>query len=192
VYQLAVSKVRKRWAFAQGVVIARGDIPVDSMAAVAYAKSNGYPILLTRPDTLPDEVFTGVAALNPSKIVIAGGPVAVSTVVENRLGGVASVERIWGLNREETAVRLAESLESSRVIDTIVVANGHDPSPEATIVAAGYKAPIVYVAGDTVPQVTRDFLEDHKVTKDAYKRKMKIVFVDISDVARSQIEQIMQ
>ncbi len=192
VYELAIDRVRKRWPSAPAVVIARGDLEVDSMAAVAYAKTRNYPILLTKPKELPSAVLAQAKSMDVKKIIIAGGPVAVSREVESQLASIALVERIHGGNREETAVELAKAMEQFKVIETIVVADGLNPSPEASIIAAGYRAPIVFTSGNSISQATKDFMAAHKVTKDAFKKKMKVVFVGVSDEARAEIESLMR
>jgi hypothetical protein len=191
VYALAAEKVQKRWTVASTVVIARGDLEVDSLAAIAYAKARGVPILLTKPGEPPDVTLEAIEKLGTKKIVIAGGPVAVSEVVEEELKKIAEVERIWGENREETAVKLARAVDEFTTVDSIVVADGLKPSPEVAIIANGYKAPIVYVSGDAVPEVTMEYLEEHKKTLDVYKKPVKVVFVGVSEGLQEEIEGIM-
>jgi hypothetical protein len=192
VYEISAEKVLKRWTFARAVVIARGDLEVDSLAAIAYAKSKGVPILLTKSDELPQVTIDAIKKLNPKDIIIAGGPVAVSNGVEEELAKIAKVERIWGQNREETAVELAKKMEERTIIKTIVIADGRDASTEAAIIANGYKAPVIYVSGEEIPQVTKEFLIDHKRTSDVYHRPMKVVFVGISNEVQKEIESLMK
>jgi putative cell wall-binding protein len=129
--------------------------------------------------------------LNPEKIIIVGGPVAVSKEVEAELGKIATVERIWGENREETAVEVAEHTDGAKAIDTIVIANGDNPSADGVFIANGYRAPIVYVSEKKLLKVTREFLEQHKRTNDAYRKPMKVVFVGVSEEVQSEIEDLM-
>jgi hypothetical protein len=190
VYQLSAEMVSERRTFSNPVIVARGDLEVDSMAALAFAKSNKAPILLTRPTEVPNATLSALKKLNPKRIIIVGGPVAVSEEVEAELEKIAPVERIWGKNREETAVELAKHTDETKAIDTIVIADGRDPSVDAVFIASGYRAPIVYV-GEKLPKVTRDFLEQHKQTNDTYHRPMKVVFVGISEEMQGEIEDLM-
>jgi hypothetical protein len=191
VYQLSAERVSKRWTFSNTVIVARGDLEVDSMAALAFAKSNKAPILLTHPTEIPNSTLSALKKLNPKRIIIVGGPIAVSKEAEAELEKIAQVERIWGENREETAVELAKHTDTTKAIDTIVIADGRDPSVDAVFIASGYRAPIVYV-GEKLPKVTRDFLEQHKRTSDAYRRPMKVVFVGVSEEVQEEIEGLMK
>jgi ectonucleotide pyrophosphatase/phosphodiesterase family member 5 len=67
------------------------------------------PLLLTRRDRLPPETLEALAALAVDRVLIAGGPGAVSTAVEQTLrdAGVV-VERIAGTDRYDTAARWVE------------------------------------------------------------------------------------
>ncbi len=189
VYSLAVEKVQKRWAASGMVVIARGDLQVDSLAAIAYAKARGMPILLTKPNELPSVTLEAVKKLGPRKIIIVGGSVAVSEEVEAELAKLAAVERIAGANREETAVKLANAVDDVIIVNTIVVANGLDASTDAAIIAAAYKAPIVYVSGGEISQITKDYLVEKEVTA-GYVR-MRILFVGISESVQEEIKEIL-
>jgi hypothetical protein len=191
VYQLAIERVLKRWNLADSVIITRGDVEVDSMAAIAYAKSRGIPILLTKPNELPGVTLEAIEKLSPRKIIIVGGPIAVSREVEEELAKIAAVERIWGENREETAIELAKSLDKVGTVDTIIITDGGNASVDVEIIAARYKAPLVYVSGGEIPQVTRDYLVKHKRTVDAYKRPMRVIFIGVSEEVQREIRDLM-
>ncbi len=189
VYELAAKQVRKKWAYANTIVIARGDLEVDSLAAIAYAKAKGIPILLVKPDELPQATLAVMKQLTPNKIIIAGGPVAVSQAVEDELKKVAPTERIWGNTRVETAIELAKNLERTEAIKTIVITDGRNANTDVALLAAAYRAPVVYTAGTTLPEVTRDFLAAHKMAAGA---KTRVIFVGVSSEAKQEIEAAMK
>ncbi len=189
VYELAAKQVRKKWAFVNTIVITRGDLEVDSLAAVAYAKARGFPILLTKPGELPDVTLKTVKELGPTKVIIVGGTVAVSSVVEGELKNIAATERIWGNTRVETAVELAKNLEKTETIKTIIVTDGRKANTDAALLAAAYRAPVIYTAGTALPQVTRDFLASHKMMEGA---KTKVVLLGVSSEAKQEIEAAMK
>jgi hypothetical protein len=191
VCDISADKMLRRYRTAKEVVIARHDLEVDSYAAIAYAKSKNIPILLAQTDKLPNSTLNALLKLKPEKIIIAGGPVAISKEVEGELAKIAAVERIWGKNREETAVELAKAMDEVDVVKTIVVTDGKNASIGATLIAAGYKAPLVYVSGDEIPKVTGDYLVDHKLTKDIYRKPMKVVLVNVKKAAQVKIEALL-
>ena len=160
IYSLAALKAREKFSSGSNtVILARGDNEVDSLAASSYAKILNLPILLTEPDLLPPASAQAIAALGAESVVVAGGPEAVSTGVEELL---PSALRVGGSDRYETAVLFAEALLSESKSDVVVVTDGLSPEATSLIVAYYYNAPIVYVRGDAVPDVTEEFLADHK------------------------------
>lgn len=181
VHALHAERALRRYTYAGTVIIARRDPPVDSMAAIAYARSINAPILLTEEDELPEATLTAVETLRATKIIIVGGPVAVSYDLENEFKKIASVERIGGLTRYETAVELANKIDPG----VIIITDGTNPSVDAVIVAAEYKAPIVYVRGSEIPQTVRDYLLEHKAT--TRKRPMKWVIAGVNEDVTSEI-----
>jgi hypothetical protein len=186
IYEITAQMVMRKFKSAKAVVIARGDLGVDSIAAIAYAKSKGIPILLTRPEELPTATENAIGRLTPREVIIVGGRVAVSEDVESSLEDGWNVKRIWGKTRYETAVELAEAVDNPL---TIIVTNGENPSLDAVILSAVYKAPIVYVKGDEIPEVTREYLLSHRRTMFGLTR---VVMVDVSDMVARQIESLIQ
>jgi putative cell wall-binding protein len=188
VYEAAVEAILDRFVFANTVIIARGDLSPDSMAAVAYAKEKHIPILLTESRELPGVTSGAIDRLGPEQIIIVGEDDAVSGDVQAELAGKAPVERIGGGDRYETAVLLAERIDKPQ---TIVVADGEDPSTDAALVAAIYRAPLVYVTSAGVPEVTRQYLLNNKFTE-FYKKPMKVVLVGVEPAVADEITRLME
>jgi putative cell wall-binding protein len=100
--------------FEQTAFIARGDEFPDALAASPPAYYNRFPILLTRPDSLPPSTLAALSGLDIETAAVAGGTGAVSDAVkaaiDTRLvsnGGAAS-DRWAGPTRYETAVEVAK------------------------------------------------------------------------------------
>ncbi|MFQ5816046.1 MAG: cell wall-binding repeat-containing protein [Candidatus Hydrothermarchaeaceae archaeon] len=185
VYEVAAERVSKNFSFENTIVIARGDLPVDSIAAAAYAKSQNLPVLLTRPEEVPGFVLNTIQRLRPKKIIILGGEVAVSAGVEEDLRGIADAERVWGETRYETAVEIARRAVN---LKTIVVTNGENPSMEAVIIGAEYRAPIIYVTPTGIPDSVKEFLTENKLNSEG--RPMKIVLVDVNATVGEEIRNL--
>jgi putative cell wall-binding protein/streptogramin lyase len=79
----------------------------DALGGSALAGVLHAPVLLTLTDTLPDVVIAELARLDADRVVVLGGPGAVSTAVEQRLSALGfsgdGLERIGGATRYETA-----------------------------------------------------------------------------------------
>jgi hypothetical protein len=183
-YEKASELALKKYTRSSKVIIARGDIGVDSMAATMYARTMNVPILLVDPGELPEVTEAALEKLGTKQVIIVGGPVAVSRSVEALL---PSPERIWGQDRFETAVKLAEALMEKREVDTLVITDGWSPDVHAVMVASRYKAPILYVSGDELPEVTKKFLEKHKLNK-----IRRVITIGVSEKAAEAVEEVMK
>ena len=80
----------------------------DALAGAALAATRGVPILLTEQGTLPPATLAAVTDLGLEQITIVGGEAAVAPAVATQLEGAgATVDRVAGSNRFETAVAAA-------------------------------------------------------------------------------------
>jgi hypothetical protein len=183
-YEKASEFVLRKYTSSEKVIIARGDLGVDSMAATAYARSLNVPILLVEPALLPEPTRKALEQLETKETIIVGGPVAVSNGVA---GLLPSSERIWGKDRFETAVKIAEALMVKTEVTTLVITDGWNPDVHAAMVANRYKAPILYVSGDELPEVTKEFLKKHKLNK--IKR---VITIGVSDKAAEKVNEAVQ
>ncbi|AXV05029.1 hypothetical protein DVS28_a0322 [Euzebya pacifica] len=94
--------------------VATGEDFADALAGGPWAARSGGPILLTRHGDLPEPTRAEILRLSPDRVVILGGPSAVSPVVEAELADlVPTVERIGGDSRVETAVLVAQASHPS-------------------------------------------------------------------------------
>jgi hypothetical protein len=95
-----VSAAGTRWA---GVFVASGETGLaDALAVSPIAYAKHWPIVLTKPNSVPSST-TGVVA-SSSSIVVVGGTSVVSDSVVRLLGA----QRISGADRQGTAVAVAE------------------------------------------------------------------------------------
>jgi putative cell wall-binding protein len=72
---------------AQTAYVATGSTFPDALAGAAVAGRAGAPILLVERDTVPSTVATELDRLEPSQILVLGGPAAISEPVRSRLQG---------------------------------------------------------------------------------------------------------
>ena len=125
-------------------VIASQTSFADALTASVYAGHVEGVVLFTDPDRLSASTFRVIEDLGIGKVTIVGGPAAVSDNVEAffRQKGL-TVDRLWGSNRYDTAVAVAEKVMRGKRY--LFVASG---SNFADAVAAG---PVVYA--DALPMV---------------------------------------
>ncbi|MGA0957763.1 MAG: trypsin-like serine protease [Ilumatobacteraceae bacterium] len=116
------------WQEAGTVFVATGAKFPDALAAGAAASAYGVPVLLVRPDSVPESTRLLLERLAPTTIVLAGGPAAISVAVEDQLRALtgATIEREGGLDRYETADLLTGDAWDGYVSDRVWVASGRD------------------------------------------------------------------
>ncbi len=142
------------------VVIARGDNAgnfADGLAGSVLAGVLDAPVLLTRPDNLPDPIEDVITELGAAKAYVLGGEAAIDEEVTDALEGLdLEVERIFGDSRFETAVEIAEkSKEYGELQNYAFIVNG-TATPDALVAgASAYRdgVPILQV-GDDMPSAT--------------------------------------
>ncbi len=133
--------------------IVTGESFPDGLAAGPAAAHLGGPILLVRSGSIPSYTATELERLQPQKIYVVGGTLAVSAAVETQLAGYApSVERLAGSNRYYTAQAVSERVFGTGAT-TAWMATG-ESFPDA--LAAGPAAalgggPLLLTQRDTIP-----------------------------------------
>lgn len=99
----------------------------DVLSASSIAAINGYPLLLTNSNVLPELVKGQLSKIKPSKVYIIGGAGAITSNVEDQIKKMlpsAEVIRLAGSDRYETSMNVYEYFN----LDTknIVLASGRD------------------------------------------------------------------
>jgi len=148
------------------LMVARADVFADALAGSFLGGLENSPLILSPKDTEVDEgelnssVEATIAQNDPETITILGGVDAIDEDVEALLEETASVRRIGGVNRFETAALLADLAEET---STAIVANGGD-FPDALVagaIAAAEDFPILLTgSGGPLDPFAAERLED--------------------------------
>jgi putative cell wall-binding protein len=89
-------------------ILARDDLPFDALVGQILADRYGWPVYLTPPASLPADLIQTFKATHVTRIVILGGPVAVSPQIADTLESMGmGLERLWGWDRYGTAAAVA-------------------------------------------------------------------------------------
>ena len=108
----SASNERRSWplgAARKTALLASGENYPDALAAGSISFSQHFPILLTRKDSLPSETKSALTALGIQHVVVVGGTGAIGSAVLTAVTGTgASVERVSGADRYDTAAQLAD------------------------------------------------------------------------------------
>lgn len=164
-YKTAVAVSQKGWKTSDYAVLARGDNFADALCAGPLAQKYGGPILLTQPTKLNSDTLKELQRLGVKHLFIAGGVGAISQSVENSLqaNGIETIERIYGNDRYETSVKIAEKIGDS---SKVVLATGSDFPDALSIsgIAAKLGMPILLTSKNSLPIGVGNYLQTNTVT----------------------------
>lgn len=153
----------------KAVVLVSGDknALVDGLTATPLANSlndtnEGAPILLTKKNTVPQEVLDEMKFLGANTVYIVGGENSVSDEVvktlESRYG--MTVKRLAGDGRYETSLAVAEAIAGDEKVDEVFVVGGNSEADalSAAAIAGNLNAPIILNPQDKLTKATELFL----------------------------------
>lgn len=169
-YATAVETSKQHFGTSDTVVIATGRAFPDGLAGSGLAGLLEAPVLLTRPNVLPQAVADEIVRLGATKAFILGGTLAVSPAVEAQLIELGlEVERIGGATRYDTAAMIAEYVAThpggmafagpgSRAIAFIARGDLYADALAVSPVAYANHIPVLLVQPDELPAHTVDVL----------------------------------
>jgi putative cell wall-binding protein len=145
-----------RWAVPPGsspdvVYVTNGMTYPDALAAGPAAILQGGVLLLTYATSLPQATSDRLAELDPARVVVVGGPGAVSDGVLNAIKAVlpgTAVDRVGGTSRYDTGENIVRDAYDAGA-DVAIIATGRNyPDALAAGPAAGVMgAPVILVDG---------------------------------------------
>lgn len=137
----------------QSVYVASGlDFP-DALAAAPLAAWVDAPVLLTRPDEVPDAVVAEIRRLRPERVFVLGGDSVVSDGIVRQLDDEVLTMRMGGRDRYETARAVSDNYRGEGY--TVYIASG-ESFPDALsggAAAAQDGSPLLIVQKDSIPAV---------------------------------------
>lgn len=139
------------------IYIATGMDYPDALAASAAAGAQGGPVLLTLKDELPEPTVKALQGRTPSKLRVVGGiGVIVPEIVgeSSRIAGIRG-ERVYGDDRYDTAVSVAQDAMGTKEISVAYVASGANfpDALSAAAPAAAYGGPVFLTVPTEVPGI---------------------------------------
>jgi len=164
-YETSIQISKQGWPISSGtVILASGNSFADALCAAPLAKLKNAPILLTAGNGLEADVKAEIQRLGAKNIFIIGGTGVISTAEETALSDLASIERIAGVNRYETSVKVAEKLGN---VSQISVATGEDFADALSIasIAAQEGMPILLTQKDTLPESLQQYIKNQSIAK---------------------------
>ena len=139
------------------VHIATGEAAADALAAGPAADVSGGPVLLVGRNAVPAVTRAELTRLRPQRIVVLGGPVAITDAVTAELQSftTGAVTRHAGADRYATAALVATTAFPSPV-GRVLVATGTGSADALAAGAAGARtdSPVLLVTRDRLPAAT--------------------------------------
>jgi putative cell wall-binding protein len=154
-YATAVAVSASTFSPPQDVVfVASGENFPDALATGPAAASADAPILLVKKDSVPEAVVTELERLQPSHVVVVGGPGVVSDATMEQVASHATTsERVFGPDRYETA---EEILAGMGPVDSVYLSSGAGFADAlgGGAAAAAEAGGLLLTAKDTLPEAT--------------------------------------
>lgn len=142
-YYTAVDAVDQVFKTAPVVVIATGQNYPDSLSIASLAGYYHAPLLLVKKNEIPGSVIAELRKLHTRRVIINGGPAAVSDKVATRFKRLGfKVQRVYGPNRYVTAQQVAVELarrKKSGYSKTVYIARGNTYQDALAICPTAYR-----------------------------------------------------
>lgn len=154
-YETAAAVSRDGWDGAGVVVVSSGATYADALSGGAAAAELEAPLLLTAQSSLSAPTATELVRLQPTRVLLLGGPAAVSASVESGIRNslpAAEIVRIAGQNRYDTSAKVARTVwpSGSRAL-VYATGSGFADALAGTPAAHVNAAPIVLTAKTCLP-----------------------------------------
>jgi N-acetylmuramoyl-L-alanine amidase len=150
-YEVAY-QIAKELPASPKVVVAYGLNFPDALAIAPYAARNGYPILLSNKNDIPQKTREALSYRNPQGSIVVGGEGSVSASVFNQL---PSPLRIGGKDRYEVAANVIKALNLSSEKSFVATGLTFADALSGSVLAAKLGSPILLTDPNTLPESTR-------------------------------------
>jgi putative cell wall-binding protein len=165
-YDTAAMIALENFESAELAIVASGANFPDALSAAGLAGAYRTPLLLTRPDSVPDALADALDTLGVTDVIIIGGEVAISGAVATDLDKAGyAVERVGGADRYETAADVARRIATQmgdEFTHSAFLARG-DAFPDALAVspfAYSDRSPILLTRPGALPDATADVVTE--------------------------------
>lgn len=129
-YDTAAAVSREGWMTSQYILLSTGegdDKFADALAGSPLSYALNAPVLLTSTDELSYSTQDEIIRLKAKKAVLLGGSSVVSDNVEKALQNMGmTTERLWGDNRNLTALKIAEKLRTYKPFSKVFLTSGEE------------------------------------------------------------------
>ena len=140
------------------VLLATGENYPDAIAGAAAAGHLGIPLLLTQSNSLSASAANEISRLKPERVVLLGGPVALSDTVESQVAALGvSATRWYGADRYATAATVSQNTYPGGVTNVYLATGRAFPDALAgAALAAVAGGPLLLTEPNSLPTATAD------------------------------------
>lgn len=138
--------------------VASGLVFPDALSGAPVSGLRGGPMLLTRPDALPDAIASELRRVQPKSVVVLGGPASINDAVLGQIAAAAGVtpSRISGADRYEVSAAVSAANFPAGT-DTVFIASGaiFTDALSGAPAAVVHKGPMLLVTSSRIPDAIR-------------------------------------
>lgn len=164
-YATSSAVALSKWTQSDYAILAFGEDFPDALSAAPLAKKYNAPILLTETNAIPEETLNTIVQLKVKNIIIIGGAGIISSAVQDKLNSMGIItSRIFGQDRYETSIKIAEQLDN---VTEIAIVTGESFADALSIspVAVKENMPIILVHFNKIPDVVKNYINSHNFSK---------------------------
>ncbi len=165
-YATAIEISKNGWTDgSEYAVLANGENFPDALSAAPLAKKYNAPILLNSGKNIDSRVEDELKRLNVKQVFIIGGTGVVPSSVEKRLSQLnIKITRLYGQDRYETAIKVAEQLDFKGEL-TIVNGENFPDAMSMAPIAAQKSMPIILTPMGKLPNSVANYIKGKNITK---------------------------
>ena len=167
-YSTAVELSKSYFESSETIVISNGYAIPDGITATPIASYYGGPLLLVNKDSIPQETQDEIKRLGAKSVIIVGGTGVITSNVEDQLKnlGIDKITRLGGVNRYETALQVAEYIDSNLYdVENVVIANGYGEADALSIapISGRDRMPILLIENNNIPSEVDNWLRSEEL-----------------------------
>lgn len=168
-YETAIKVSQDGWKSAENAIIVNSSAIVDALSVTPLANLKNAPILLTQQDYLNKDTKKELERLGVKNVYIIGTDDVVSDRVNQEVKSMGiSTERLGGVDRYETALKIVKKMDSIKDISQIAIVNGMNGLADAVSiasVAATNNMAIVPISPENGTKAFDEFIQSENISK---------------------------
>lgn len=186
-YRTAVEVSEAGWNKSDSVILVRGDDYADALCAGPLAKKHNAPILFTEQHRLNPYTLEEIERLEASKVIIIGGYGAISRNIDKTLDseGIDEIERIYGDDRYETSVKIAQRLGGEEA--ALAIGTEYADALSISSIAAAKNFAILLTRPNDLPDIVSQHLNNYKIERTYLIGGEAVISKDVEDQVPSPL-----